>query len=407
MNPTDLLRSGPCAFLLPFALSCATLAAQAQDRFLVYGNSIVANGTVAFFKDIVAQTGVPSPLVITAIASDMTTTNYVNQINLITSSLPAGQTWRAMYVEGGTIENVPGLGNPTAFQNNMQTLANAFFTHSPSGVFIGHETGADHPNSANYPTIAPDPATWLAWSHNAYAAAAQAITAAHPSNPPARIAPQGTCFAATAGYPTLIYRPDYHHPSAQGSVLIAVLWYIAAYGGRAQDIPVDFTALPPSALVTRLLANSIDQANWLRLVGWADGVQPPTARLFPGSSGDFQLLSAITPSIPNLVTDRTLTGSGSVRLQLFSPLGASQNQPAVVYGELLPTGTTPPAAVSPSWIDPLHRRLLLQVPNLAGGPVDILIPPGLAGQTLWLQAVSRSLTSGLVTYSDAQRVILQ
>ena len=33
MNPTALLRSGPGAFLLSLALSCATLVAQAQDRY--------------------------------------------------------------------------------------------------------------------------------------------------------------------------------------------------------------------------------------------------------------------------------------------------------------------------------------------------------------------------------------
>jgi hypothetical protein len=176
--------------LLPLA------AAHAQDNVLVYGNSIVFSPTVPYFQNLVQQTGAPQPNVVTFILGDQTTSHYVGQIGLITNSLPAGQTWRAMVVEGGTRENLPGWGNP-AFQSNMLALANAFFGHSPAGLFIGHEIGADHPSSANYPSVSPNPATWLSYSHNAYAAAATAISAAHPTNPRPRIAPQGTCFAAT------------------------------------------------------------------------------------------------------------------------------------------------------------------------------------------------------------------
>ncbi|MEO6595631.1 MAG: hypothetical protein ABIP94_12835, partial [Planctomycetota bacterium] len=50
---------------------------------------------------------------------------------------------------------------------------------------------------------------------------------------------------------------------------------------------------------------------------------------------------------------------------------------------------------------------LLQVTNLGGGPLDITIPPGLAGQTLWVQAVTRKTTGGNPTYSDAQLVVIQ
>jgi hypothetical protein len=399
---TPLHQVRLCAVLLSALLVLAV--APAQDNVLVYGNSIVFSPTVPYLKDLVVQTGAPQPNVVEFIGGDQTTTNYVNQIGLITTSLPAGQTWRAMVVCGGTRENVPSLGNPAAFQSNMGTLADAFFAHSPAGWFVGHETGADHPNSTTaYPAVAPDPATWLAWSHDAYATAAVAITAAHPGNAPARVAEQGTCFAATAGYPTFIYKlNDLHHLSLQGKLLSAMLWYVQIYGGRIEDIAVDFTVSTP--LVTRLIADGIDHDEWLRLVGFADASQPASNRPYPGSDGDFQLRSAVGSSLTNLVTHKAAITGSTLRLEPFSPLAIAQNAPAVVYGELIMIGL-PPSGMSPLWLDPNEMRVLVELSDLAG-PVDMAIPPGLIGQALWLQAVSFG-PGGSRTYSDAQLVEIQ
>ena len=406
MHSTSLHRTGLRAALLLSALLLPMTGAQAQDRVLVFGNSIVFSPTVAYFRDLVVQTGAPTPIVVEYILADKQTSHYVSQIGLITSTIPAGQTWRAMIVVGGTRENIPGLGNPIAFQNNMLTLANAFFAHSPNGLFIGHETGADHPSSSLYPSVAPNPATWLAWSHAGYLAAAQEITAAHPGNPAARIAPQGTCYASTAGYPTYLYAADFHHPSTQGKVLSALLWHTAIYGGRIENIPVNFASSTP--LVTRLLSNGITEPMWQRLVGLADSAQPPASRPYPGSSGDFQLLSSTTSTVTNLVTRKNATANSMLRLQPFSPLGATQNAPAAVYSELLPTGTLPNGGTPPElWLNINHSRIVMQVVSLNGLPVDIAIPPGLAGYTLWIQAVSRAPTGGNPTYSDAQLVTIQ
>ena len=404
MHTTSLHPVRLCAVL--FAALLPVAAAHSQDHILVYGNSIVFTPTVPFFQDLVVQTGAPQPHVVSYILGDKTTTNYVQQIGLITS-LPAGQTWRAMVVEGGTIENVPGLGNPTAFQNNMLTLSNAFFTHSPAGLFVGHETGADHPSSNNYPLVAPNPATWLAYSQSAYGTAAATINAAHPSNPAVRLARQGTCYAATAGYPTFLYSPDFHHPSAEGKLLSAMLWYIAIYGGRIENIAVNFTSSTP--LVLRLNANGINEAEWLRLVGLADRSQPKRARPYPGSDGDFQLRTAINSTTTNLVTHKTASNAGAtLRLDLFSPLGAMQNASAAVYSQLVTTGMSPIGGTPPEfWLDVGQFRTMLQVTNLNGGPVDIAIPPGLIGYTMWIQALSRGAGGAGPTYSDAQLITIQ
>ena len=75
------------------ALSLTARPTVAQDNILIYGNSIINGPTVGFLEDLVAQTGQPTPNVVTWIFGNQSTTNYVNQIGLITSSLTGGQTW--------------------------------------------------------------------------------------------------------------------------------------------------------------------------------------------------------------------------------------------------------------------------------------------------------------------------
>ncbi len=73
-----------------------------------------------------------------------------------------------------------------------------------------------------------------------------------------------------------------------------------------------------------------------------------------------------------------------------------------------PTGTTPSGGTPPElWLNSSHMRMVVQVSSLNGLPVNITIPPGLAGYTLWIQAVSRGTTGGNATYSDAQLVTIQ
>lgn len=401
MNITRLRQLRLCAVLVSFLLPIA--AADAQDRVLVYGHSIVWNPTIPFFQDLVQQTGAPRPIVVAQIAGNQTTTTFVNLIGSITA---APQPWRAMIVCGGTRENLPTVGNPGAFQSNMLTLGAALFGHSPAAQFVAHETGADHPSDTVYPGLVPDAATWLAYSHAAYASAAAAITAAHPGNPPVRVAEQGTCWAATAGYPTFLYANDLHHLSPRGTLLSAMLWYIAIYGGRIESIAVDFASSTP--LVTSLNANGINEAEWRRLVGFADGSQPPAARPFPGSNEDFQLRSAVNSTITNLVTQQTANTGSTLRLEPFSPLGAAQNAPAAVYSQLVATGLSAGGGLPPAlWLDPNMMRLVFKVTDLDGGPVDITIPPGLLGYTMWIQAISGGPAPGNRMHSDAQLIVIQ
>lgn len=405
---TSALRHLAVAGLLA-VLSLTVRPIAAQDNILVYGNSIIDGPTIGFFEDLVAQTGQPSPNVVTWIAGNQSTTNYVNQIGLITSSLPTGQTWRAMVVTGATLETTNFMGNPVAFQANMLTLGNALFAHSPNALFLGHETGADHPNSSRYPAWFPDAAAWLAFPQAAYAQAAAAITVANPTSPPAQVAKQGTCWANTIGYGLPFYEGDLHHLSDQGKALVACLYFIQIYGGRIEDIAVDFSVGTP--LVNRLLANGINQDKWNKVVGYADRSQPRAMRPYPGSDSDFQLRAGPAANQVNLRVTKQVTAGDDLYLRMVSPLDVVESYPAGVYMQILPTGTLPMTGAFPGL--QLNRALLttwFAVTDLTATAVLQTIPSGLAGSTIWVQAVSRGPSgSGAfpLTLSDAQRIEIQ
>jgi hypothetical protein len=399
------------AVTLLAAFCVSTRQALAQDNILIYGNSIINGPTVGFFEDLVAQTGAPTPNVVSWIGNDKNTGDYVAQLGLVTSSLPAGQTWHAMIVEGATLEtttiNMPPLvGNPAAFQANMLTIASAYFAHSPNGLFVGHETGADHPNSSRYPAWFANAATWLAFPQAAYEQAAEAITAAHPSSPAVRIAHQGTCWANTIGYGLPFYQNDLHHLSNMGKALVACLYYIEIYGGRIEDIAVDFTVTTP--LVSRLLSNGIDASKWRRIVGFADRSQPRGLRPFPGTDSDFQMRIGFASNDVNLVSTKQATSGSQLFVKLISPLDANTFSVAGVYMQILPTGTPPNSGGFPGL--QLDRGLMTTwfgVADLTGSAVIQTIPAGLAGNTIWLQAVSRGPSGSAaypITLSDAQRI---
>ncbi|MCR9246864.1 MAG: hypothetical protein NXI31_17665 [bacterium] len=405
-----LFRSSVFSALATLSLlATASQQLPAQDNILIFGNSILFGPTAGYLTDLVTQTGAPTPNVVPALYANGTTTNYVNNQGLIGSSLPAGQSWDAMIVQGGTLETTDFMGQPAAFQTNMLTLANTYFAHSPQGLFVGHETGADHPNSSRYPSWFDDAAEWLSFPQAAYAEAAAAIDEAHPGAPDVRIAKQGTCWANTIGYGFLFYESDLHHLSTRGKVLVACLYYIAIYGGRIEDIPIDFASSTP--LVTRLLADGIDETQWDRIVGYADRSQPRDSRPFPGSDSDFQMRVGINANVTNLTSTKTATAGDTVNIRLISPLDANESAPAGVFYQWLPTGALPNAGSIPGL--QLDRSLMVSwfsVPDLTGGVVTQTIPNGMAGMSLWIQATSRGpvgSTQFPLALSDAQVIEIQ
>ena len=407
---TTVLRTALLATVALATVDVTARSAAAQDNILIYGNSIINGPFIQLFNDLIVQAGVPAPNIVSSIVGGARTGNHVGQLGLVTSSLPAGQTWRAMVVQGSTFETTDYLtGDVAAFHANMQTMADAYFAHSPNGLFIGHETGADHPTSNRYPSWFADPATWLAFPQAAYAHAAEVITAAHPASPPMQIAKQGTCWANTIGYELDYYQNDLHHLNKRGKILVACLYYLEIYGGRIADIPVDFSVSTP--FVDAMIAGNIDEAMWDKIVGYADRSQRPAMRPFPGSNSDFQLRTGTVADALNVRAKKYLTSGDGIYLQLVSPLHALDTYAAGVYLQILPTGTLPTMGAFPGLhLDRSQMTSWFAVPDLTGSAVLRNIPNGLAGNTIWVQGTSRGPSGSPAfpdTFSDAQQFVIQ
>ena len=129
--------------------------AMAQDNILIYGNSIIDGPTPDYLSDLVVESGSPAPNIVGFIVGNGTTTTYVSNQGLISSSLPTGQTWDTMIVQGGTLETTNFMGNVVAFQANMLTLGGALFSHSPQAQFIGHENGSGPPQQHPLSPVVP------------------------------------------------------------------------------------------------------------------------------------------------------------------------------------------------------------------------------------------------------------
>lgn len=404
----------PRLALASLALAFGTTSqASAQDNILIYGNSLIDGPTVGFFEDLITQAGMPAANVVTAIGPDRWTSDHLNHLGLITSSLAAGETWDAMIILGGTIEptdiNMPPLvGDPAGFQTSLATIANTFYSHSPNGQILFHETGADHPNSSRYPLWFDDAATWLAFPQAAYAQAAATIDAAHPSSPPVRIANQGTAYAETIGYGFFFYENDLHHMSDMGKAFATCLWFTELYGGRIADLPVDFGVTTP--LITNLQSNGIDQVRWDRLAGYADRSQPRALRELPGSDSDFQMRTGPVANQLNVLPSKRVAAGSQFFIRLQSPLDSLESFTAGVYMQVLPTGVTPTTGNIPGLqLDRTQATTWFGVPDLTGGAVTVTIPSNLSGQTIWIQAVSRGpsgSSSYPLTLSDAQRIVV-
>ncbi len=386
-----------------------TAPALGQDNILIYGNSIIEGRTPLYLSDLIVEATGVAPHLVTHIAPDLDTADYVANAGLIASGLPPGQKWDAMIVQGGTFETTTQFGyNPADFHDNMIELAGKLYVHSPQGVFLGHETGADHPNSNRYPALFPDAAAWLALSQVAYEAANQSILSTYPSNPKSQIIRQGTVFANTAGYPGNLFTNDDHHHNKRGQILDALLHYQGIYGGRLCDLNVNFSHSTP--LVNRLVADSITPQAWDRLVGFADRSLSRVDRLLPGTDSDFQLRVGVNTSVENLCTDFVAASGDTLNLECVSPLGSATIHVAIVHQQLLPSGVLPAASYPGFHLDLSQMSTLAAFSNLNGALATSTIPGGLSGSTIWLQASSRA-SSGSATYptifSDAKRIKIQ
>ncbi len=140
---------------------------------------------------------------------------------------------------------------------------------------------------------------------------------------------------------------------------------------------------------------------------------------FPGSGDDLELRSGVDalPSLRPHVVD--LQTSDPLLLRIFSPQGQQVGRPPVLLGQLFATGSPPtsPTGFPEFHLSPFQPLFVLFDGNVAtpigpillpSGGLDLLfsIPPGLAGNSLMIQAltVTNTANNGFFAASNAKEL---
>ena len=125
-------------------LAAGSVLSQGKN-VLMYGNSFSNyNGGVGVgLRRIAEEAGHPTPNVYERFATGQGLSFHATdpvQVGAITSSLPPGQEWDVVVMQGQSLEATNTLGNPQAFRNDAVTIANNVRSHSPNATSVLHQT---------------------------------------------------------------------------------------------------------------------------------------------------------------------------------------------------------------------------------------------------------------------------
>jgi hypothetical protein len=306
--------------------------------------------------------------------------NEPSQAVAITQSLPLGEEWDFVIMQGFSLEATATLGNPAQFVADSVAILGNVKAHSPGARAVLFQTWARGPGHSVYPGSFPGPLQMHQQIENGYRQAEAAIDSAFGPGSARRAAAGET--AALRNFHPGLYIADLSHPAPPLSVMAFSAIYSAIYGARACDVSPDFGA--PSNLASRLIGFGIGAVDWYELAGIADRVATPATRRRPGSGEDF-LLSTGAPGILNACPLKSIAVGESVTFQVHSPIGTYAGLPATILFDDLRDGPTLEIGVSQT--NPLTAHVVAQTSALPpqGISVTLTIPPAFAGRSFLVQ----------------------
>ncbi len=156
--------------------------------------------------------------------------------NVIDNSLPVGQTWDAVVLQGYSTEatTVSSVGgNRTSFTTNATTLADHVQINSPNMTPVLFETWARQPGHSYYPGTFADAAAMQSEVRDGYNMARDAVDQALGDNI-TRVAPAGDAFEQY-GWNNL-YNSDLYHANNRGELLVGLTIFSTIYQEKVGDI---------------------------------------------------------------------------------------------------------------------------------------------------------------------------
>jgi hypothetical protein len=278
---TSLMRS----LVVSLALAVASLNATAQRplNLLFYGNSYsLDNGTVpAMVRAIAAQAGHPSPRIVPRLFGGTNLAYHRTdpaQVAAISNSLPAGEHWDFVVIQGLSVEATINQGDPAAFRANALGVVANVRAHSPAARAVLYQTWARGPGHPFYPAAFPNVWAMHTEVRDNYSLAARDIDQTYGPGT-ARVARAGTG-VAMLGFDATYYHPDLSHPLRPMTLLAAMTIYSAIWESAVYTINTDFDGTGP--LATYFRAAGYSRAQWSSMRGYADLAGAPTVRRYPG-----------------------------------------------------------------------------------------------------------------------------
>ena len=170
----------------PEASSSIRLAVRSQGGYLnllYYGNSYSqGNGTVgALVQALAEEAGFESPNTVQRLVGGQNLSFHLNepsQAAAVTQSLPLGEEWDFVIMQGFSLEATVALGNPPQFVANAVAILGNVKAHSPGARAVLYQTWARGPGHSVYPASFPEPMAMHRQIENGYREAEAAIRAA-------------------------------------------------------------------------------------------------------------------------------------------------------------------------------------------------------------------------------------
>ena len=347
------------------AFACA---ATAQGKnLLFYGNSFSSrNGTVANMVQLIAlEAGHLVPTIVKRFAGGQNLNYHATnpgQVGAISNSLPSGQQWDYVILQGQSTEATQTLGNPSLFRNSALNITSNVRNHSPLAKAVLYQTWARATQHHYYPNTFATPIAMHDEIRGNYKSAAADINNALGADT-ANNSAAGDGVGLLEWDPSY-YEPDMYHPLPSMTLLASMCIYSSVYGERACAIHPDFNSASP--LVNWLASLGLGAGDWQELAPLADRSSSPTLRPFPGS-GDHLLLESATMPSPLSACGKLNIGQGTyLTIRLTSMNQVFDGVPSLLLGTAFATGSYPTA--SPLWpelhIDTSNMFVLSTTPNL-------------------------------------------
>jgi hypothetical protein len=233
--------------IVVLSLGGLALAAHAEEpkSLLFFGNSFTASGggVHRIVRDIAVAAGRPRPHVFGQAIGGVTLEYHLaNSTSVITSGIPAGDTWDHVILQEYSTRPTfhPSFGNVPAFLAAADGLYQAVLNHSPEAKAVMFETWARGPGHSYYPNEWPDPATMQGELRTNYLACVDNLNGLHGAGS-AEYAPVGDAFE-NGEFDLGLYGGDIYHASNRGALLISLVLYGTIYDDVTTS-DIDLTAI--------------------------------------------------------------------------------------------------------------------------------------------------------------------